>query len=89
MDISMDISIDISMDINLVEGFEGFLIVVILLHSSITEQIINKAQEVLEKDFKPIIDKRAGRKYGMEVANNLMHNCFLEVIQKKLIRVNN
>ena len=61
----------------------------ILLNSSITEQIINKAQEALEKDFKPISDMRASRKYRMEVAKNLLNKCFLEITQKKLIRVNN
>ena len=39
----------------------------ILLNSPITEQIINKAQESLKKDFKPISDMRAGRQYRMEV----------------------
>jgi len=61
----------------------------ILLNSLITEQIINKAQEALEKDFKPISDMRASRKYRMEVAKNLLNKCFLEITQKKLIRVNN
>ena len=60
----------------------------ILLNSSITEQIIKKAQEALEKDFKPISDMRASRKYRMEVAKNLIHKCFLEIIQKKSIRIN-
>ena len=61
----------------------------ILLNSTITEQIINKAQEALEKDFKPIGDMRASRKYRMAVAKNLLRKCFLEITQKKLIRVNN
>jgi len=61
----------------------------ILLNSSITEQIINKAREALEKDFKPISDMRASRKYRMEVAKNLLNKFFLEITQNKLIRVNN
>ena len=61
----------------------------ILLHSSITEQIIKQAQESLEKDFQPISDMRASRKYRMDVAKNLLQKCFLEITQKKLIRVNN
>jgi len=61
----------------------------ILLNSSITEPIINKAKEALEKDFKPISDMRASRKYRMEVSKNLLRKCFLEIAQKKLIRVNN
>ena len=61
----------------------------LLLHSPITEQVINKAQEFLKKDFKPISDMRASRQYRMEVAKNLLRKCFLEITQKKLIRVNN
>ena len=61
----------------------------LLLNSSITEQVINKAKEALEKDFEPISDMRASKKYRMEVAKNLLKKCFLEITQKKLIRVNN
>jgi len=61
----------------------------ILANSSITEENINKAKEALEKDFKPISDMRASRKYRMEVAKNLLRKCFLEITQKKLIRVMN
>ena len=61
----------------------------ILLHSPITEQIIDKAKKSLEKDFKPISDMRASKKYRMEVAKNLLHKCFLEITQKKSVRVNN
>jgi len=61
----------------------------LLLHSPITEQVINKAQEFLKKDFKPLSDMRASRQYRMEVAKNLLRKCFLEITQKKLIRVNN
>ena len=61
----------------------------ILLHSVITDEIINKAKKSLEKDFKPISDMRASRKYRMEIAKNLLNKCFLEITQKKLIRVNN
>ena len=59
-----------------------------LLNSLMTEQIIDKAKEALEKDFKPISDMRASSKYRMEVAKNLLQKCFLEITQKKLIRVN-
>ena len=59
----------------------------ILLNSSMSEQIIDKAKKALEKDFKPISDMRASGKYRMEVAKNLLQKCFLEVTQKKLIRV--
>ena len=50
---------------------------------------IIKAKEVLERDFRPISDMRASGKYRMMVAKNLLHKCFLEIAQKKLIRVNN
>ena len=53
-----------------------------------TEKIIHKAKEALEKDFKPISDMRASGQYRMEVAKNLLEKCYLEITQKKLIRVN-
>ena len=56
----------------------------ILLNSSITEQIIKKAKEALEKDFKPIGDMRASRKYRMEVAKNLLHKLFFRNYAKKI-----
>ena len=61
----------------------------ILLNSSITDQLIDKAKKALEKDFNPISDMRASRKYRMEVSKNLLHKCFLEITQKKIIRVRN
>jgi xanthine dehydrogenase small subunit len=60
----------------------------ILLNSSLSDNIINKAKKSLEKDFKPITDVRASQKYRMEVAKNLLEKCFLEIRQKKLIRIN-
>ena len=60
----------------------------ILLNSSMSDNIISKAKKSLEKDFKPITDARASKKYRMEVAKNLLEKCFLEVKQKKLIRIN-
>ena len=60
----------------------------ILLNSPITDQIINKAKEALEQDFKPVSDMRASAKYRMIVAKNLLHKCFLEITHKKLIRLN-
>ena len=61
----------------------------ILSNTLITEQNINKAKKALEQDFKPISDMRASGKYRMEVAKNLLQKCFLEIKQKKLIRINN
>ena len=60
----------------------------ILLNSSMSDNIISKAKKSLEKDFKPITDTRASKKYRMEVAKNLLEKCFLEIKQKKLIRIN-
>ena len=60
----------------------------ILLNSSMSDNIISIAKKSLEKDFKPITDARASKKYRMEVAKNLLEKCFLEVKQKKLIRIN-
>ena len=59
----------------------------ILLNSFLSNKTINKAKKFLEKDFKPITDARASKKYRMEVAKNLLEKCFLEVKQKKLIRI--
>ncbi len=60
----------------------------ILLNSFLSDKIIDKAKKLLEKDFKPITDARASKKYRMEVAKNLLEKCFLEIKQKKLIRIN-
>jgi len=57
----------------------------ILLNSLVTDEIINKAKEALEKDFKPITDMRASRTYRMVVAKNLLEKCCAEIKQKKLI----
>ena len=61
----------------------------ILLNSHINEQVINKAKKALEQDFRPISDMRASAKYRLIVAKNLLHKCFLEIKNKKLIRLNN
>ena len=60
----------------------------ILLNSFLSNQNIDKAKKLLEKDFKPITDARASNKYRMEVAKNLLEKCFLEIKQNKLIRLN-
>ena len=59
----------------------------ILSNSLVTDKIINKAKEALEKDFKPISDMRASRLYRMEVAKNLLDKCCAEIKQKKLIKL--
>jgi len=60
----------------------------VFLNSYLSDRTINKAKKLLEKDFKPITDARATEKYRMEVARNLLEKCFLEVMQKKNIRIN-
>ena len=59
-----------------------------LLNSNFSENIILKAQKSLEKDFQPINDMRASKDYRMEIAKNLLMKCFIEIKQKKLIRLN-
>ena len=60
-----------------------------LINSFLSEQIIGKAKKILEKDFEPITDVRASKKYRMEVAKNLLEKCFLEIQKKENIRINN
>jgi len=59
-----------------------------LLNKSISKDLIYEAQKYLEKDFQPINDMRASSKYRMIVAKNLLLKCFIEIINKKLIRIN-
>ena len=60
----------------------------ILLNSDFSEEIILKAQICLEKDFQPIDDMRASKKYRMEIAKNLLLKCFAEIKNNKSIRLN-
>ena len=60
----------------------------ILLNSTLSDALINKAKKSLEKDFKPITDARASKEYRMEISKNLLEKCFIEIKQKKLIRIN-
>ena len=59
----------------------------ILNKSLITDEIINKAKQALEKDFRPITDMRASNFYRLEVAKNLLEKCCEEINQKKLIGI--
>ena len=58
-----------------------------LLNSSISQEIIDKAKNALEKDFSPISDMRASEKYRKIIAKNLLEKCFLEIKEKKLIGI--
>ncbi len=60
----------------------------ILLNSKFTKESIDEAKFALKKDFKPISDVRNSSKFRMEVAQNLLEKCFLEIENKKLISVN-
>ena len=59
-----------------------------LINSSLSEETFEKAKKNLEKDFSPINDTRATKDYRMEVAKNLLMKCFLEVKNKKILRLN-
>ena len=61
----------------------------VLLNSSITQDVIDKAKKALEKDFSPISDMRASGKYRKIIAKNLLEKCFLEINEKKLIGIHN
>ena len=60
----------------------------ILLNSYLSDKTIKKAKRLLEKDYKPITDTRASKEYRMQIAKNLLEKCFIEIRQKKLIRIN-
>jgi len=59
----------------------------VLVNSSITEEVIKKAKNALEKDFLPISDVRASRNYRKTIAKNLLEKCFLEINEEKLIGI--
>ena len=61
----------------------------VLLNSPITDEVIKKAKNALEKDFTPITDMRASGKYRKIIAKNLLEKCFLEINEKKLIGIYN
>ena len=60
----------------------------LLINSIFSEQIFNKAINYLKNDYKPIDDMRASKTYRMEIAKNLLMKCFLEVRNKKILRIN-
>ena len=59
----------------------------ILMNSLFTEEIIDKAKQAIDKDFAPISDMRASKFYRLEVAKNLLEKCFIEIREKKLIKL--
>ncbi len=58
-----------------------------LKNSKFSEDIFEKAKNLLKKDFNPISDMRASKKYRLEVAANLLVKFFIETKTKKLFRV--
>ncbi len=59
----------------------------ILLNSIVTNEIIKKAKDALEKDFRPISDTRASKSYRIEIAKNLLEKCCAEIMHKKFISI--
>ena len=58
-----------------------------LVNSSLSEESFNKAMKKLESDFAPIDDMIASKSYRMEIAKNLLIKCFLEIKNRKSIRL--
>ena len=58
-----------------------------LKNSKFSEDVFEKAKNLLKKDFNPISDMRASKKYRLEVAENLLVKFFIETKTKKLFRV--
>ncbi len=58
-----------------------------LKNSKFSEDIFEKAKNLLKKDFNPISDMRASKNYRLEVAENLLVKFFIETKTKKLFRV--
>ena len=65
----------------------AFLCEKVLLKSLITDVVIHRAKQALEKDFAPISDMRASSSYRMEIAKNLLQKCFVEINQKKAVGI--
>jgi len=60
----------------------------ILLNSPFTKEFVDKAKLALKKDFHPISDVRNSARYRIEVAQNLLEKCFLEIQNNEIISVN-
>ncbi len=58
-----------------------------LKNSKFSEDIFEKAKDLLKRDFNPISDMRASKQYRLEVAENLLIKFFIETKTKKLFRV--
>ena len=60
----------------------------ILKNKPLTINTFEQAKNYLEKDLSPIGDMRASKEYRLEIAKNLLMKCFLEIKNRKLIRLN-
>ena len=58
-----------------------------LKNSKFSEDMFEKAKNLLKRDFSPISDMRASKQYRLEVAENLLLKFFIETKTKKLFRV--
>ena len=58
-----------------------------LTNSTFSEDTFLKAQKLITKDFSPIDDMRASKKYRVDVAKNLIMKFFHEVSSRKNLRV--
>ncbi len=56
-----------------------------LKNSKFSEDIFEKAKDLLKRDFNPISDMRASKQYRLEVAKNLLIKFFIETKTKKTI----
>ena len=59
-----------------------------LMSSKQGKKVELMCKKSLEKDFNPIDDMRATKEYRIEVAKNLLMKCFLEIKNKKILRLN-
>lgn len=56
----------------------------ILRGQAFTQQTINDAKQALCQDFSPMSDVRASSEYRMQVAQNLLQKCFIEMTQEQI-----
>ena len=58
-----------------------------LVNSEFSEKTFSRVLKFLDKDFSPIDDMRASKKYRNEIAKNLLMKYFYEINENKLLRV--
>ena len=60
----------------------------ILLNSTLSDKIIDKAKASISEEFSPISDVRASKKYRTMVAMNLLEKAMIEMKQKQMVETN-